>query len=378
MASRSATLKQTIRVAAQRLGFDLCGFARAGVPPHAEFVTQWLADGNAASMAYLKRHVRRRLDPGRVLRAVQTIVTLGYRYRPAPAPPVDWRSELRGRVAAYALGTDYHLTMQAKLRELATLIENLDGHAAIRTYVDTGPILEREWAAAGGLGWFGKNTNILHSSEGSWFFLAEVLTTLVLEPDPAWPDHCGTCTRCLDLCPTGALSEGYRLDARLCIAYWTIEHRGAIPHAMRPQLGSWVFGCDVCQEVCPWNEKLAQRGEPPGSDELAPFLPELLALGEEAFRARFQMSAIWRTQREGLARNAAIVLGNTRNPAAVPPLQRALGNDPSPIVRGHAAWALGQIDCAAARAALDQVFGDPDPEVRDEVKAAREAVPLTG
>ncbi|MBI3785206.1 MAG: tRNA epoxyqueuosine(34) reductase QueG [Deltaproteobacteria bacterium] len=363
-------MKQIIRDAALRLGFDLCAFAPVVVPPpHAAFVQQWLADGNAAGMPYIQRHIKRRLDPQRVLYHARTIISVASRYRPPPLPPIDWQAQLRGRVAAYALGADYHLTMGARLGELARTVEDIGG-GRTRVYVDTGAILEREWAAAGGLGWFGKNTNILHTGEGSWFLLGEVLTTLELDPDAPWPDHCGTCTRCLDLCPTGALSPGYRLDARRCISYWTIEHRGSIPREMRPQLGNWVFGCDICQEVCPWNEKLARRESTPEADQLVPYLPDLLQLDEAGFAARYQTSALFRTRREGLARNAAVVLGNTRNPAAVAHLAQALRAEPSPVVRAHVAWALGQIGDAAARRALDLARAHAQGEVAREIDAA--------
>jgi len=364
-------LEQIIRATARRLGFAHCGFARIEPSPHAAFVRQWLADGNAAGMAYIERGLAKRLDPCVVMPAARSVISVGYRYLPPPLPPVDWQRELRGRIAAYAFGTDYHLIIEAKLRELAAALLDLRPGAMARHYVDTGPVLEREWAAAGGVGWFGKNTNILHTEDGSYFFLGELLTDLDLEPDAPVPDHCGTCTRCLDLCPTAALKPGYGLDARLCISYLTIEHRGAIPLALRSQLGNWIFGCDVCQEVCPWNEKLVRRRGAPDADALLPFLPDLLSLTADAFQRRFRGSAIRRAKRDGLVRNVAVALGNSGNPAAVAPLASALHSDPSPVVRGHAAWALGAIGGRAAAAALDVGRRiEADASVCAEIEAA--------
>ena len=345
-------LEQQIRAAAQRLGFQRCGFARAATAPHAAFVRRWIAEGNAAEMAYIERGLARRLHPELLLSELRTIISGGFRYLPPPLPPVDWRAQLRGRIAAYALGDDYHLVVAHKLEQLAAAITALDSRTVVKPYVDTGPVLERDWAASAGVGWFGKNTNILHTQDGSYFFLGELLTNLELEADAPAADHCGTCTRCLDLCPTGALRPGYQLDARVCISYLTIEHRGSIPAALRPQIGNWIFGCDVCQEVCPWNDKLLQREPVPDSAELLPYLPQLLRMSDEDFRARFRHSAVRRAKRDGLVRNVAVALGNTGNPAAVAPLSEALRADPSPLVRAHVAWALGAIGGAAARAAL--------------------------
>jgi epoxyqueuosine reductase len=371
MRTSDRQLKAHIRSAARRLGFELCGMARVQPPPHRDFVQQWLAAGHAASMAYIARGLAKRLDPRLILADARTVITVGYRYVPPPVPPIDWAQQLRGRIAAYALGADYHHTVAQRLRELGAHVSALrDGVVAV-PYVDTGPVLEREWAAAGGVGWFGKNTNVLHVQEGSYFFLGELLTNLALDPDAPVADHCGTCTRCLDRCPTQALKPDYVLDARLCIAYWTIEHRGAIPVAMRARLGNWIFGCDVCQEVCPWNEKVVRRTAGPDAEELLPYLPDLLLLDEQQFRFRYRGSAIRRAKRDGFVRNVAVALGNTANPAAVPALARAMEHDPAPLVRAHAAWALGAIGHRTARQALDAARRrEAAPEVRQEIAAA--------
>lgn len=365
------SLKPRIRDAARRLGFALCGFAPIEPVMHADFLRQWLADGNAADMAYLGRGLARRLDPRLILRPARSVITVGYRYVPPPLPPVDWQQELRGRIAAYALDTDYHRIVRDKLDELAATLTALYPDAKALSYVDTGAILEREWAARGGIGWFGKNTNILHTEEGSYFFLGELLTNLEFEPEPMIADHCGSCTRCLDLCPTQALKPGYVLDARLCISYLTIELRGPIPIELRPRLGNWIFGCDVCQEVCPWNEKLVKRDGVPESATLLPYLPDLLRLDVDGFDARFQRSAIRRAKRDGFVRNVAVALGNSHNPAAVPVLTEALEQDPSTLVRAHVAWALGEIaDRDASRALEKARTREPDAAVRAEVQRA--------
>jgi epoxyqueuosine reductase len=363
-------LKARIRAAAHDLGFTLCGFARVQTPPHAEFVREWLSAGNAARIHYIERGLAKRLDPRLSLPEARTIITVGYRYMPPALLPVDWQVQLSGRIAAYALGSDYHGIVRQKLQALAAEVRAVEQGVVTLEYVDTGPVLEREWAASGGVGWFGKNTNMLHMQEGSWFFLGEILTNLGLEPDPPQADRCGSCTRCLDLCPSGALKPGYQLDARLCIAYLTIEHRGAIPIDLRPQLGNWIFGCDVCQEVCPWNARFARRHRLPPNEDLLPRLPELLLLEEDEFRVRFRNSAVRRAGRAGLARNVAVALGNARNPAGVEALNAALRHDPVPLVRAHAAWALGRAGDGRARRALESARRtEADDEVLREIDA---------
>lgn len=363
--------KDYVRACAAELGFSLCAVATVTPAPHGEFFLRWLDDGCAAGMAYLQRRARERLAPAELLPGARSWISLGFPYRPVRPEVCDWRRELRGRIAAYALGSDYHDDLHQRLRLLIRRMQERAPHIRCRPFVDTGPVLERDVAWSAGLGWFGRNTNLLHRRAGSWFFLAEVLTTWELEPDPPARDYCGSCTRCLASCPTGALEAGYRLDARKCISYWTIEHRGPIPHAMRPALGNWVFGCDDCQDTCPWNEKWARLHGLDRSAEAAPYLPELLLFDEAAFRARFRHTAVYRARREGLARNAAVVLGNTRNPEAVPPLAQALEGDPSPVVRGHAAWALGQIDdCSAERALRRAYERERDTDVREEIRLA--------
>ena len=363
------SLEDQIRARATTLGFTLCGFAHLTTLPREQFFADWLTQGYAGEMAYLTRYPERRLNPAIPFPQARSVICLGYPYAPPRLPDIDWRRELRGRIAAYAAGADYHDIIKSKLLTLIRSLTDLHPDLWVRPYVDTGPLLEREWAYRSGLGWFGKNTMLLHKQAGSWFFLAEILVSLDLEGEGIPRAHCGKCTRCLTDCPTGALAEGYVLKAPLCISYLTIEHRGPIPHELRPKLGNWIFGCDVCQEVCPWNEKFG-RPRDELVDELFPSLPALLALDDAGFRARFGQSAIRRTKRRGLLRNVAIALGNSGNPEAITPLRTAL-HDPEPLVRGHAAWALGQFaDPEAHSALLRHLDHEEDEQVRAEVRAA--------
>jgi epoxyqueuosine reductase len=352
---------------ARRVGFAMAGATSVTPLGREAFVHAWLAEGRAGEMRYLPRRAAERLDPRRRWPWVRSLLCFAYPYKPPPAPPADWRATLRGRIAAYALGTDYHHRVGALLETLAARLALAFPGARFRGYVDTGPVLEREWAMRAGLGWIGRNTLVLSRQAGSYFFLAELLTDLEVEPIALPADHCGTCTRCVTACPTGALERGYTMDPRRCLSYLTIEHRSAIPVALRPALENWIFGCDLCQEACPWN------GAPPSGedDTLAPFLPTLLALDDAGFQARFGGTAVTRARRPGLLRNVAVALGNSRNPDAVAPLAVALATDPEPLVRAHAAWALGQLGGAAARRALDAARTDEDAAVAAEILTAR-------
>ncbi|MEO6025971.1 MAG: tRNA epoxyqueuosine(34) reductase QueG [Candidatus Binatia bacterium] len=366
------TVEDRVRAEAAALGFSACGFAAARPIDRGAFLDGWLAAGFAGGMHYLGRHPERRLTVAGILPAARTVISLTFPYTAAPPPPVDWRRSLRGRVAAYASGNDYHLAVDERLVALERALARLFPGRQTKRYVDTGAVLEREWAVRAGLGWFGKNTMLLGTRAGSWFFLAELVTEAELVPDAPVEEHCGRCTRCLDACPTSALAEGLVMDARRCIAYLTIEHRGAIPVALRSQLGPWIFGCDVCQEVCPWNAPPAATQAPDGGG-LYPFLPDLLRLDRSAFRRRFGATSFARTRHRGLLRNAAVVLGNTGNPAAVPALTHALG-DREALIRQHAAWALGAIGGSDAREALSaRADREIDPVVCDEIAAARVA-----
>ncbi|MBI2158511.1 MAG: tRNA epoxyqueuosine(34) reductase QueG [Candidatus Rokubacteria bacterium] len=331
-------LHEAVKGRALELGFDRVAIGPAGPPEHARAFERWLDAGHAGQMAYLERTRADRLDPGRLLPGARSVVVVALAYARDDDDP-SWRP-----VARYARGRDYHDVLRPRLIALGDFIrEAAGGGVGCRAAVDTSAVLERDLAARAGLGWIGKNTNLLTPSLGSYFFIGIVLTTAALDVDEPLPDRCGTCTACLDACPTRAFVTPYTLDARRCISYLTIEHRGDIPDELRAGLNEWAFGCDVCQEVCPWNGKAAPAREP----ALAPAAPlgpmeALLDLDANAFSARFRGSAIWRAKRAGLLRNAAIVLGNRRDARAAPALRRALA-DEEDTVRHAAAWALERI-----------------------------------
>ena len=360
------SLENTIRTYSKALGFTLCGFKPLATLPRDPFFTNWLAEGNAGEMHYLAKEPERRINPHIPFPEARSVICLGFPYAPPLLPEMNWQKELRGRIAAYAAGMDYHDIIKHKLWQLIDMLKDQQPGIWARPYVDTGPLLEREWAYRSGIGWFGKNTMLLHKAMGSWFFLAEILVSLDFEGEGMPRDHCGKCTQCLNDCPTDALVPGYVLKSPLCISYLTIEYRGPIPHALRRKLGNWIFGCDICQEVCPWNQKF---GEPREDlvDDLFPSLPELLRLDEAGFRTRFRKSAIWRTKRRGLLRNVAIALGNSKNEEAIEPLRHAL-HDPEPLIRGHVAWALGQL---GDQGSLRKHLGlEEDALVREEILVA--------
>jgi epoxyqueuosine reductase len=317
-------------------------------------------------MAYLERGRAKRLDPQRVLPGARSVVAcaLNYHQGPDAAGP--------DHVARYAWGADYHDVIEPRLRAVQAEIERAAPGSAGRAYVDTGPVLERDLAARAGLGWIGKNTMLLHPRLGSYFFIGVVLTTATLAADEPLPDRCGTCTRCLDACPTGAFAAPYALDARRCISYLTIEHRGFIPEPRREGIGGLAFGCDVCQDVCPWNRHAPITAERAFFAGDVPRLAELASLDDGTYRERLRRSPLRRARRSGLARNAAVALGNggDEGDQAVTALVGAL-RDPSPEVRGHAAWALGRLGGLAARRALDGAQADEmDEAVRREIEAA--------
>jgi len=362
--------EQIIANQARRLGFTLAGVTPIEALPRGDFLQRWIAEGRAGEMRYLERRSAQRLDPRVVYPWARAIIVLAFPYAPPPPPRDDWRITLRGRIAAYALGPDYHDYVQVALDRLAAQLREIFPGSRHLTYVDTGPVLEREWATRAGLGWMGKHTLLLSRDEGSYFFLGELLTDLELDALPLPTDHCGTCRRCVDACPTGALDGDYTMDPRRCISYLTIEHRSAIPPALRPAMSNWIFGCDLCQVACPWNDA---PPPPDGEPSHFPRLPMLLALDDTAFAAQFRGTALLRPGRRGLLRNACVALGNTGNPAAAGPLTGAL-HDAEPLVRGHAAWALGRLGDAAGRRPLEQAHAtEPDPDVRSEISAALES-----
>jgi epoxyqueuosine reductase len=285
-------------------------------------------------------------------------------------------------VARYAWGRDYHGRLMRRLRALAAALVRHAPGSRWAAVVDTGAVLERAWAERAGLGWIGKNTNVILLPRGSWFFLGAILTDAEIPPERAARNHCGTCARCLPACPTGAITAPYRLDARRCISYLTIEHRGPIPAELRPLVGARIFGCDDCQEACPWNRFATKTANPDFAerpDQQVPELIPLLDLTDPEFRARFEGTALRRARRPGFLRNVAVALGNLRDPRAVPALRRTLLRDPDALVRGHAAWALGRIGNRAAHGALREAAGpETDRFVRSEIEAARGGIDAPG
>jgi epoxyqueuosine reductase len=349
------------------LGVTRLGVASLAGLPRERFLATWLAEGRAGEMAYLHERMATRLDPRAEFPWARSIIVVALPYPPPPPPDPEWRARLTGRIAAYALGIDYHHRLAAMLEALAGRLRATHPTARCLAYVDTGPLIEREWAMRAGLGWIGRHTLVLDRTAGSYFLAGELLTDLDFGAEAAPLDHCGTCSRCVAACPTGALDGGYTMDPRRCISYLTIEARGPIPPPLRPALDNWIFGCDLCQQACPWNG----AAETPWAHELTPYLPNLLAMDEHAFRARYRQTVVTRAKREGLLRNVAVALGNSGNPEAVPALARALASDPSALVRAHAAWALGQLGGTPARHALDAARqGDPDAAVVAEAAAA--------
>ncbi len=379
----STTLTERIASLAAELGFDLFGVAPALPPPPLDAYYEWLARGYHADMAYLARadHLARRADPRLLLPGVQSVICVGVRYGGGDLPESASEDPARGRIARYAWVMDYHPALLSRLERLAGRVESeMGAPAAWRAVVDSGPVLERAYAARAGLGFIGKNTCLIHPKAGSWFFLGELLTTLDLAPTALRVrTDCGTCRRCLDACPTGALVAPYVLDARRCTSYLTIARKGPIPPALRAPLGSRIFGCDICQEVCPFQRSADARPSriltPINDvDAIAPRLTDLLALNEETFHRRYTGTSIVRAGRRVLARNAAIALGNRGAGDAVEALAAALAGDPAPLVRSHAAWALGRIHTAAALQALTECQArESDAHVLAEIAQALSA-----
>ena len=371
-------IKDTVKALAAELGFDLVRVTSAEEFAQdravaLERIGQGLMDGLPW---YTESRVERGTRPEGLLPAARSIICLGLNYfvEDTSAPDAAGKGTTpRGKVARYARGRDYHRVIKRKMREyVSVLSQRLDVQVDARWYVDDGPMLDRAAANRSGLGWFGKNTNILTPQLGSWVFLGQIITDLAIEPDPPLSKTCGSCVRCIDACPTGAIVAPYVIDNSRCISHLTIENRGPIPVELRPKMLDWVFGCDICQEVCPVNRKATPTPERAfqnvGLDSLD--LVELLQLSEEQFRQRFQGTPIMRAKRIGLQRNACVALGNLKDQSAIPALVDALENA-EPLVQCHAAWALGQIGGSQAVAALRRALElETDPEVQSEIEDA--------
>ncbi|MFO0904481.1 MAG: tRNA epoxyqueuosine(34) reductase QueG [Pirellulales bacterium] len=377
-------LAPRIKEAAIGEGFSLVGICRATTPASLPRLYEWLDAGYAGEMRYMADRRDAYSHPQHVLEGVRSLVMLGWNYSTGPAPDAATGA---GRVARYAWSeVDYHDLLHEKLKRLARQVQTWAPAARVRGVVDTAPLLEREFAQLAGLGWVGKNTLLIHRQAGSWFFLAALLTDLDLPSDESWTtDHCGTCRACLDACPTQAFPAPYVLDATRCISYLTIELRGPAPEPLREGLGDWVFGCDICQEVCPWNRRAPQSERPemtPRPDLPRLELTSLFELDDESFRQLFRRTPLWRSKRRGILRNAAYVLGNQRQPTAVGALGRGLG-DREPLVRGACAWGLGMIGGFESQGLLTERLGtETDEGVKEELlraieRARQRAIALT-
>jgi epoxyqueuosine reductase len=337
----AAELKARLVSFARQIGFDSCRVAACSAPSHAAEFSEWLSVGAHGEMNYMQRGEKKRCDPETVLPGGRSIVVLALNYFQGKMPNTG---AARGAIARYAWGDDYHSVIGAKLDKIDKFLREFGGEQ--KCYVDTGPILERDHAAQAGIGWHGKSTMLIDQRLGTWFFLAEVLTTLELPPDEPVPDRCGTCERCINACPTGAITAPHRLDARRCISYLTIELKGSIPLELRPLIGDRIFGCDDCLEACPWNRFAQESRESAFAARRSTTgmsLREYLDLNEAEFRALFKRSPIKRIKRRGFLRNVCVALGNVGEVSDIPALERAAA-DPEPLIAEHAAWAIEQIE----------------------------------
>lgn len=373
-----AELTRRVKAEARRLGFD--AVAVAAVSKVAENpLREWLRRRFHGEMGYMERHFEKRTDPGRVVEGARSIVSLALNYyHPYRLPYGD---PTRGAISRYASGDDYHDVILDRLKRLYEFVGTISPAGVRgRYYVDTGPVLDKAWASRAGIGWIGKHTNAIAKRRlGSWFFVAEMILNLDLEPDAPATDHCGTCTRCIEACPTNAIVAPYLLDSRRCISYLTIELRGDIPDEFREPMGNLIYGCDICQDVCPWNRKVDHSSVDefaPRALNRSPKLTELAAFGEEDFRREFRGSPVKRAKWRGLMRNVAVAMGNSGDKATVPALARLLQVD-DPMVRRHAAWGLAQVASREARQHLraqSRVEADEPTrvEIRRQLERAQE------
>ena len=363
-------LKSHLKRRAEELGFSLFGVTPADPLDSAAFYARWIAMGYAGEMDYLKRNIEKREDVTKIVPGAQSVICLGMEYL---QPSHENYSPTEGRFASYARGDDYHEVIKKRLFELWEFIKSEKKDVSGRVYVDTAPVLERELAQRAGIGWTGKNTCIINKNCGSFFFLSEIVSTLKLPPDEPATDHCGTCTKCIDACPTDAFPEPYVMNASRCISYLTIEHKSSIPKQLRSKIGNWVYGCDICQDVCPWNKRASFSNEPAyksRKDFDKPPLIEWMQLNKEEFKKKFRKNPAKRPKRRGLLRNVAVALGNSGSQSSVPSLIVAL-TDEEPLIRSHAAWSLGQLKGDSAyEALLNRKDKEKDFSVLEEIHSA--------
>jgi epoxyqueuosine reductase len=366
-------LDARIKAKAAELGFAACGIARADAAPRAgERLRQWLADGCHGDMIWMETRRDQRAAPAALWPEVRSVIALGMSYAPAADPLALAGAGGIGRVSVYAQGGDYHAVVKRQLKALGRWLA-AQGAAELKVFVDTAPVMEKPLAEAAGLGWQGKHTNLVSRAHGSWLFLGAIYTTLALEPDAPGRDRCGSCDRCQRACPTDAFPAPYRLDARRCVSYLTIEHAGPIPRDLRAGVGNRVYGCDDCLAVCPWNRfaqaARANRAFRPRAELAAPELADLLELDDAGFRQVFAGSPIKRVGRDRMVRNALVAAGNGGEPALAGPVARLL-DDPAPVVRGAAVWALARLDGARwHRERAARLAGETDADVLAEWQA---------
>jgi epoxyqueuosine reductase len=376
------TLTERIKARSLTIGFDLVGVSPVEAPTHSQAFADWIRQGYQGEMAYLARTADQRLRPGLYFAWARSAVAVGLNYNTHHMRS-GVEEGIRGWISRYAWGDDYHDVMREMLDRLGAAVNEEAGwEVQARAFVDAGPVSDREIAARAGIGWYGKNTNLLALGMGSYFFLGELFLALPLDGDRPLPNTCGQCRLCLDACPTNAFVGPYVLDARRCISYLTIEQKGIIPRDLRSSMGAHIFGCDTCQDVCPYNMKCRPTKEPafqPRPGRHAPELIPLLDLTEGQFKAKFRGSPILRAKRRGFLRNVCVALGNSRRPEAVPALARTLREDPDALVRAHAAWALGQIGGEGAAAALREARArEADATVQAEILVVLRAEDMAG
>jgi len=368
----SSDFVRRLKERAAGFGLPRVGIAPIGPSDHADFLRRWLDSGHAASMSWMHRTARDSIDLRRRFAWARSAVVVA-------VPYLSYRGDrnaqqgLLPHVARYALGRDYHSVLGERLERLNAVIQEEAPGTQTRVYVDTGPVLERELAVRAGLGWFGKNTNLIGPRGDSWTLLGQILTSLDLPRDSPAADRCGSCTACLEACPTGAIPEPYLVDSNRCISYLTIELRGSVPRDKRADVDDWVLGCDICQEVCPWNRKVAPDADAAfqsGTHLEQTNLADLIGTSDEEFKQRFRDTPFERPRRRGLVRNALIVAANTGNEPALSAALKRL-DDPDPVIRATAAWAQGRSGGSAGRRALEQArVTEKEPDVRQEIEAA--------
>jgi epoxyqueuosine reductase len=366
-------LSKSIKDKALEIGFDLVGISPLGSFPERQFYKEWLANGFAGEMKYMEREPEKRKDISKILPEARSIISCGINYNTNYPYSIKETDKHKGWISRYAWGDDYHQIVENKLLNLLDFIKIITTQEIkARIYVDTGPVLERVYGKYSGIGWFGKNTCLINEKVGSWIFIGEIITNLELEYDTPVPDRCGTCTRCIDACPTEAFVEPYVIDSRLCISYLTIELRGKIPVELRDKTGNNIFGCDICQDVCPWNRKAIITDESsfqPREELYNPELSSLSRLTEEAFKSNFKGSPISRTKRKGFIRNIVVAMGNSGLEEFIPYLNESL-KDEDPIIRAHSAWALWELGGRTSYHSLStHLETESDSMVREEISS---------